>query len=357
MLILTFLVRRVFLESADYILHAVGPSGWFFNYSDSGSNPGIRPELYWFAQKVKRSELIWWNECNLRQHSEGKLSVLGDDRLLPLLLLWRKADEQSTEPLALSWAGDGVNPVSFHRSSWTDRNASFVGLKGGSPGASHGHMDVGQFVMESDGVRWAVDLGSQSYHELESAGLDIWSDDRWKVFRFGNMSHSVLVVDEAPQVINGQAPITRHQSNETLKYSVIDTSSVYAGQLKSSSRGVALYANGSVQIEDLITIEGRETKLCWSMVTLAEIEVLDASRARLSQDGEALMVEVFAPSNAVLEVVSMKPTHAYDAPNPGAKRLCFTLKVPAAEELRIAVSLIPETASPVTGERLPMSDW
>ena len=45
-------------------------------------------------------------------------------------------------------------------------DASFLGVKGGMPKYNHGHMDVGSFVFDADGVRWAEDLGSQNYHSI-----------------------------------------------------------------------------------------------------------------------------------------------------------------------------------------------
>ena len=57
------------------------------------------------------------------------------------------------------------------RSSWTNPKALFLGFKLGSPSVEHGHMDVGSFVFDSDGVRWAMDFGQQEYESLESKTL------------------------------------------------------------------------------------------------------------------------------------------------------------------------------------------
>ena len=68
-----------------------------------------------------------------------------------------------------------------------------MGFKGGSPGTNHAHMDVGSFVVDMQGVRWAVDLGGQGYHGLESRGVDLWNrgqdSERWTVFRLNNFGH------------------------------------------------------------------------------------------------------------------------------------------------------------------------
>ena len=67
------------------------------------------------------------------------------------------------------WVGQGKNPVALMRTSWTDTNAIYVAMKGGSPSVNHGHMDVGSFIMEANGERWAMDFGMQDYNSLETA--------------------------------------------------------------------------------------------------------------------------------------------------------------------------------------------
>ncbi len=45
-------------------------------------------------------------------------------------------------------------------------------------------MDVGSFVMEANGVRWASDPGMQNYESLESKGMNILEDadaQRWTI--------------------------------------------------------------------------------------------------------------------------------------------------------------------------------
>tara|TARA_B100001971_G_scaffold215152_1_gene258424 strand:+ start:14550 stop:15500 length:951 start_codon:yes stop_codon:yes gene_type:complete len=305
--------------------------------------------------------LLWQERQNLKKFNDGKRSVASDKRLLPLLLVWAEPTvAESLVPEHLHWTGSGETPVAFHRSSWTDPKASFVAIKGGSPSVGHAHMDVGQFVMESDGVRWAVDLGTQPYHELEAAGLNIWGKvDRWKVFRFGNMSHSVLVLDEQPQVIEGAAAIVDSESNGMLSYSIIDSSELYGGQLKSAHRGVALHPNGAVQIEDQIETLQKQAEVRWAMVTYAKVTIESARRATLRQDGEVLSLEVVAPVDVQLEIFEIaQPPNDYDTPNPGAKMIGFTLSLkPSAKETHIRVVLIPGGPD-AAGQNFPaMTDW
>ncbi|MET3872607.1 heparinase II/III domain-containing protein [Puniceicoccus vermicola] len=350
-----------FLESAEYVLHSGGPSGQYFNYSDSRPQTGIRPEVFWFAEKLGRPELLWRQRKNLAKFNANELAEPPDTRMFPLLLVWGNGLSEEIVPEDLDWSGGGETPVAFHRTSWTDPDATYVGIKGGAPSVSHAHMDVGQFVMESDGVRWASDLGMQSYHELEATGLHIFGKDRWKVFRMSNMSHSVLVVNGQPQGFEGSATIERSATGEEGAYTILDMSEVYAGQLKGVRRGIALKKNGAVQVEDDFEILDQPTEIRWSMLTFAEVTLEDDHRATLTQDGETLSFEVLSPKAEKLEVIDISnPPKDYDARNPGAKLLSFTLSLePSADEheQRIAVALIPGSLGDIDPEFLPMQDW
>ena len=51
----------------------------------------------------------------------------------------------------------------------------------------------------ADGIRWAVDLGSQNYYSIEKLGMNLWNSkqdsDRWKIFRLSSSSHNVVTID------------------------------------------------------------------------------------------------------------------------------------------------------------------
>ena len=156
-----------FLECSDYFIQSLGPSGLHFNYSDGRPGARFSPTLRWFSRKRNRPHLLRTDTVMLRDY----LAIAESDSInysLPLLLLWSPKKTENTATPATHWNGRGKTPVSFHRSSWSDPDATFFGIKGGSPSTNHGHMDIGSFVLDMLGERWAHDLGLQSYHDLES---------------------------------------------------------------------------------------------------------------------------------------------------------------------------------------------
>ena len=282
------------------------------------------------------------------------------DRMLPFLLIWAQPMTEQNAPAQLHWHGDGSNPVTILRSAWDD-TATYVGIKGGSPGADHGHMDAGSFVLEMDGVRWAIDLGSDSYHGLESKGIDLWNrkqdSERWTVFRLNNLSHNTLVVDGQLQLVKGRAPITAFSDEARGVYTVIDLAPVYEGQLAAAKRGVKLVGT-AVLVQDEAGALEHTASVRWGMVTRAEVTLLDDAAALLKQDGRALLVRVLSPQGARLQLYETEnPPREYDARNPNTRMIGFESEIGAGSSATLAVFL-QSGESPIEAPALiPLSEW
>ncbi|MBI4625566.1 MAG: heparinase II/III family protein [Verrucomicrobia bacterium] len=347
-----------FLATADYYLHVIGPSGYYFNYSDAGrGGSAIAAAMFWFAAQRQQPYLLWNDWAKLASDDSRTSSARG--RADPLLLLWIAPHQaKPATPPARSWTGHGVTPVAFHRSGW-DRDASFVAIKGGTPSANHAHMDVGAFVMDADGLRWADDLGSQDYNSLESAGIKLWGREqdaeRWSVFRLGTSSHNVLQVDGQQQRVSGKAPIVLARDGRT----VVDTSSVYAGQLARAQRGVVLRDDRTVLVQDEFTTLDRRASVRWAMVTHADVKITGPGRATLTQAGKHLSFRVLEPADAALAIYPTDPPPAKtDAGNKGTRMIGFEVRPGAQQAQRLVVQLVPASAAAASGPSItPLAEW
>jgi hypothetical protein len=345
-----------FLATADFFLHIAGPSGYVFNYSDAGrSRPGPSPALHWLAAR-RGDPYLLWSEWPKLADDEARASR---DRGAPLLLLWSPlGSTPPPRPPSTSWTGHGPTPVAFHRSGW-ERDASFVAIKGGSASTNHAHMDVGAFVMDADGFRWADDLGMQEYNSLESKGVSLWGREqdaqRWRIFRLGASSHNVLLVGGQGQRVDGNAPIVLEKPGRT----VVDLSSVYRGQLAAARRGVALAADRSVRVQDEFTAPKEPAAVRWAMVTRAEVRIDGPGRATLTQEGKSLVFRVIEPADAELRVYPTNPPPSpLDAPNPGTRMLGFERTPVSGAAQRWVVQLVPASASGSSGGPVvPLSAW
>lgn len=153
--------RQGFLKTASFLENMTGPTGKPFNFSDAGERGGsLQPALFWFASSLHDPALLWVARDRLLKDD---FAAFMNERLLPGVMLWNDGIKINaiTAPKDLIWVGRGRTPVALMRTSWTDTSAIFVGMKGGSASVNHAHMDIGSFVMDAQGVRWAMDFGAQ----------------------------------------------------------------------------------------------------------------------------------------------------------------------------------------------------
>jgi hypothetical protein len=337
-------LNQGFLKTASYLENMTGPTGSCFNYSDSGPGGGMNPAMFWFASRLNDPSLLW----SERYHLENKNPP--NDRLLPAVMIWGTGSTMNkiTPPLKTIWIGQGKNPVVLMRTSWTDRNAIFVGFKCGSPSVNHAHMDVGSFVMESNGVRWAMDFGMQDYNSLETAGVNLWdmaqNSQRWEVYRYNNFTHNTLTINDRLQKVNGYSSISGYSENPEMMSAISDISSLYSENLNKASRGIAIVDKKYVMVRDEIETMNKEAIVRWNMLTSADVAIIGNDVAELTKNGKKLAIKVKSPARVALRTRSTVPPHSYDAPNPGTTLLGFEIIVPADSNADLVVLLLPEGA-------------
>lgn len=332
-----------FLDTGGFLLHMLAPTGPSFNWGDCGTGSSLNPAMFWFAERNDNPSVLW-SENRFLQTDD--FSGFTGNRLLPAIMIWGKNIplENIQPPSSTFWVGQGHNPVAMMRTSWTDSEAIYVGFKAGSPSVNHGHMDIGSFVMEANGVRWAADLGMQNYESLESKGMSIFGRtqdaERWTIFRLNNHSHSVLTIDDELQRVDGYAKIDKSSDETDFMSAVSDVSSVYNGQLKSATRGIAIKDEKYVVVRDELETLDKPTKVQWKMLTHADV-VTGNREATLTSDGKKLLLKVLGPDNMEMKTWSTEPTNDYDAENPGSVLVGFECELPANANETFEVLLVP----------------
>jgi len=251
---------------------------------------------------------------------------------------------ESVEPERLSWMGRGENPVAMFRTSW-DKDATYLAIKGGAPQLSHAHMDIGSFVVDANGVRWAMDLGPESYYRIESMGISLWhnnqDDDRWKLFRYSNFGHNTLAVDGELQRADSFAPMIRYSDDSKFPHAAFDMSDVYEGQLRKAVRGASLLPSGRVLIQDELTADDEPATVRWNMVTPTKIDIKSDKQAILRHEGKTLQFKVITDKKVQLKTFSTKPRTKFDAKNPGTRMIGFDIRLKAGEKAVIQVVMTP----------------
>ncbi len=350
-----------FLKTPGYLENMTGPTGNCFNYSDAGLGGELQPAMFWFASRLKDPSLLWVERSRLLSSDPKKY---GNNRLLPATMLWSggMAINNITEPKSLIWVGQGKNPVALMRTSWSDSNAIYVGLKAGSPSVNHAHMDVGSFIMEANGVRWAMDFGSQDYNSLEEKGVQLWSmgqtSQRWQVFRYNNYAHNTLTINNELQKVEGKASITGSSDAPMFLNATTDITELYKGNLQKANRGVAIVNKQYVVVRDEIETLPKETTVRWTMATPADVKITSKNTAELTKNGKKLILQVQEPANITMKTWTTNPPHDYDALNPGTTLVGFEVKLPANAKSSITVALIPGGAEKSANQKIqPLQNW
>lgn len=296
------------LRSAHYRLHVVTPAGRFYNYADNGSGADASPALLWFEDPAAQS--LAWQQLATLEMRPGTWTR-SEMRFLPAALAWRhratagKPPPAAPEPLPLEWIGHGDTPIAVFRSAWGNPDALFAGIKGGRASVSHGHIDVGSFIVEAGGVRWAEDPGRPDYNTMESSGYRIWDGrpggERWTFTRFNQEGHSVPVFIGRVPDITAHAGLVDFVTSGSRRGVTVDLSRVYAEGAASYRRRLEVLGERQVAITDEFDGLRAGSVLRWSWVTTAEA----TPRGRtivLSSGGRSFVVEVEAPAGATWEV-------------------------------------------------------
>ena len=348
-----------FMESAYYMLFAEGPSRFYFNYYDGGRSPGAAPAMFWFANKLKDPSLIAHERSLIKSGGYTRRGTDNDDRILPMALIFAGTmpHDSFKAPEKKIFNGRGITPVTIVRTSWKDGEGLYLGIKGGSASDSHAHMDQGTFVYDIGALRWAMDFGLQSYITLESKGVDLWNmaqnSQRWDVFRYNNLNHNTLTINNQRHNVQGRAEITATFEKGSEQGAKIDLTPVLNPdhELKSATRKAVIVDASYLRIEDQLQTGNRPVDLRWNMVTPATAKLTGPNTIRLSQKGKSVLLEF---SSDVPLKLAIRPSEnpaqykcefgnynygAYNQPNKGTLMVGFDSKLPANKTVRFTITL------------------
>jgi hypothetical protein len=334
-----------FGHTALYRFHIVSPAGLSFNYGDNNQDyMSAEPHLTWLAQRFGL-EKVEEHSRTLLDHRVEELLSKGPtkvkkhnkfDRALALHALWfpRSLKSASNKDKQLDRFFRGHSHIITLCSSWATSSALYVGLKGGSNGGSHGHLDLGTFVLDAGGQRWALDLGGDDYALPEYASKKEATSRRWSYLRTSNRGHNTVTVgsfssglgvhvSRARQSLGATAPLTHFLSSPDEALAALDLGPAYPSSGVSIARGVRLFnARSQVLLQDDFSsaaASGLPTGIIWRLFTRASVAVNpDGLSAVLSSptDDKQMLIQLLlrgeGTSKARFSVSSAHP----DAPSP-----------------------------------------
>jgi len=310
-------------------LHVTGPTGLYFNFADAGPRPASAPMLFWLGRRYGDAVL----DVAARDAASGR-STARD-------LLWYEPGGTPADVAAMPLdARYQAAHLAFFRSAWNDKDAIYVGFKGGDNAANHSHLDLGTFVLDALGQRWAVDLGPDDY---DLPGY--FGPERFTYERLRTSGQNTLLLDGANQDQKAVAPLTGYRSGPDGGFAIADLTAAYAGSGATRvQRGVSFRdTRGRVLIQDEVETS-RAVELTWTMHTQAAVEV-QGDRALLTQGGAVLEARLLSPAGAAFTVedVEIPPPQQ---PASDVRRLL--VRLPETTSAQIAVLFTPRRSLSAT---------
>ncbi|MCS7306456.1 MAG: heparinase II/III family protein [Thermoguttaceae bacterium] len=328
-----------FSVAGDFRIHTLGPTGQAFNFADAGPGAGSAPCMFWLARKFNQPWYAWHErEVVLRQLVR---------RPSPLHLWWYDPRPKPAGSLPLARHFRHADVV-LMRSGWEDPAAVFVGFKAGDNKVNHSHLELGMFVLEADGVRWALDLGADDYNLPGYFGRQ-----RWTYYRLGTEGQNTLWIDQKNQDPQAVAPIVAFGSQGDRHFAVADLSAAYAGLVDKAYRGIALLGRQVLIQDEIEQCQGRTIQ--WQMHTKAKIE-LRGQEAVLRQAGRTLRLQILEPAGTKFEKVSGNPPPP-QRQEPEVSKLIVAFKG-QKDAVRLVVLVQPESAAHLAPPTLgPLANW
>ena len=282
-----------FSKAGRFRIYCTSPTHKVFNFADAGEDLADEPAMFWLAKHFGQPAYTW-QQTRLAERAK---------QADPLNLVWLQ--RESKPPQGPQWPLDaifvGVQCV-FMRSSWEDPNALFLAVKGGDNKAPHAHLDLGSFVFDAGGVRWAADLGPDDYNLPGYFG-----NKRWSYYKMRTESHNTPLISNENQDTKADARIVRHDFTPDASWVQIDLTHAYPGQVKSLQRRIGMLNRQAILVEDTVQSD-QPVDVLWGMVTDAEI-TLDGNTATLSKNGWVLDAEIQKPRHAVFDAFPANGAH------------------------------------------------
>jgi Heparinase II/III-like protein len=296
-----------------------GPVDGTFNFADAIEDHERRsgPQLLWMAQRFHEPRFAQYE----RDFPNGRVSALD--------VIWGAGiDHQPWQALPTDRYFRGVELATM-RDDWDKPDGWFVGFKAGSNNVSHSHLDVGSFVLEAKGVRWAIDLGPSD------TDLPGYSDDdgqRWIYYRLRAEGHNTLVLNPGSgpdQDHNGAGRITSFASSPQGVELTADLTGVYPSSNR-VVRSLSFTRGKSVKLSDAVQLP-RPGEVWWFLQTRAGTKPsADGRTLTLRQNGQTLSLKLVQPSSARFEVgpsesLPTSPHPSGQPANPGVSRISIHL--------------------------------
>jgi hypothetical protein len=320
-------------ETGWFPLYVNDPPNGAFNYGDADDDHEIRsgPQLFWMAARYHEPRYAQFE----MDHPNGRMQVLD--------VVWGAgAAHQDWQTIPTDRYFRGAELATM-RDRWGDPRAWFVGFKAGNRDESHNHLDIGTYVLDAKGVRWALDLGRDD-PDLPGYAKD--EGPRWHYYRLRAEGHNTLVLNPGAgqdQDDKRAGRIIAFKSTPQGVALTADLTDVYR-DAEQVIRSLAYERGSSLRVTDKVKL--RQPGEIWSFIQTAATATAspDGRILTLTQAGQTMTLKLLEPARARFELAPAgalpgSPHPPKEAANPGVTRIAVHLS--GVKEATIAEEYVP----------------
>ena len=347
-----------FRELGLFPVYISGSTGEF-NFGDNRDRKFFSPALHWYAAAYDIPLLAAYQRAEepgaFRAGAPETTESSGDGRESALSALWydRRFDDNADfggQPLGVYLRSDAGQELVLLRSAYLDEDAVFAGFKAGYNFINHGDLDIGDFVYDALGERWAEELGPGPY-DAPGYFFNPPAGGRWRNYCKRAEGQNTLVIN--PHVtLDDQYALARCVFSDVVLEEngggsgAIDMTDAYRmNGATSVKRAFSLdTATGTLTVADTIRCLF-ESEIYWFMHTKAEIEVApDGKSALLTQNGKQVKAVLSGDGTfSVTPAATLKPGYVYEETHEDLNKL--TVTVENTKTAAFTVTLTPLTTA------------
>ena len=282
-------------QTALYYKRTLSPTGRIFNFANAGSDPLNTPAFFFFSRHYHQPEVAAWYREEIDRVIHNNIPL---NQNFFLSLPWYDASqpsEQATLP-RMEVYHNSINDIIVINGRRDVQGSIYLTAKGGKPMEAHQQMDCGTFVLESEGVRWMDDLGSDDYSlpgfwDYKPGG------QRWSYFRNNNFSHNTFSINRQLHYAAGRAFVCEEHTDLPQPYVKLDMTTLFPHLADSVTRTFTLIDDQTVEVTDEARLTDAHSTLQWSVITKADVQT-DGRTACLTMNGKHFYLEILSPAQA-----------------------------------------------------------
>ncbi len=287
------------LEKTGLFPFAVtGPNG-MFAFSDSSVDilPGGAPVYLYVGQRYNIPGLSSYRIKN------GNKFGLDDEGIDYRDIIWYDPEftklSDVYEGLESDYFASGYEPLGSFRTGHT-KTSYYFGFKGGNNNGNHDQYDIGSFVIDANGVRWAEEIGPESYST---------TGEKFHYYRNRAEGNNTMVINPDGR-LNDQTPNTDKNaicdyiikgSNDGAAYGVFDLTKAYYADLTKAHRGFGLINNRTQFIiqDEISAAQGSEYYSFYHVKKDISIDIAPDGKSLVltSSDGKKCQVNLVSSQN------------------------------------------------------------